>query len=758
MQILCTVDIRTRELYLEDVTIAAFDHLVDDVLFVIEPIDGFQLETSTIKIAAVGPLGEPHDYEIDPSTVTVDEETGNINFVWSIPVGVTAMPLTAFKISDTKNITFAVCAEIVSGDNLVKAWHSDDGTIKVKAHLEPESGGGEDPSETATNAQKIGQLQSATAILQREISGIASGTPPTASSTSEMDPGESTVYINTTDGNWYYYDGSAWQIGGVYGGAITSTTFTEHGVPADDFAVGQALAEKADADAVGDLSQLTTTAKTDLVSAINEVEADGEQLKADLTNKTKAMTVLQSANCVNPDELTTGFVTNTGSESSSSSYKHTGMIPVNTGETITAWRSVSNSFNTAVSSVNMRFICAYDNNFNVIPNDGSGSAVASYVVPDGVAYIIVSIEAAYFAYDVAIYKQAITPTKIFPYEQEFYGATPDFLPTNYKAKPGYFTLYQATYTTELLLPEINVTKQVNIAFSCRLGNGFTSVKVGNGVTDILPGATYDSFITVNSTKVIFTINNREHEYDHNLTISNYINISIHVRSDTKADVIVESGGGVYSRTIGWYGYGRTLYKARIVGSATECYFTVSLLDINADTYAFGDSYMAIIESPERWPHWLINAGFGNNVLFNACPGENSEQAIRAFQNIFTVGKPKYLLWALGMNDGADTDNTTPNATWKQYVDYVLMICERYGIVPILATIPTVPTINHEGKNAWVRSSGYRYIDFANAVGAQSNGTWFTGMLSQDGVHPTELGAHALWNRVQIDFPEIMILK
>ena len=273
MQILCTVDIRTRELYLEDVTIAAFDHLVDDVLFVIEPIDGFQLETSTIKIAAVGPLGEPHDYEIDPSTVTVDEETGNINFVWSIPVGVTAMPLTAFKISDTKNITFAVCAEIVSGDNLVKAWHSDDGTIKVKAHLEPESGGGEDPSEEATNAQKIGQLQTATAILQREISGIASGTPPTADSTSEMDHDESTVYINTTDGNWYYWNGSAWQIGGVYGGAVTSTTFNQKGVPADDFAVGQALAGKADADDVDAIDDRVTA----LESGGSGLSEDGKQ-------------------------------------------------------------------------------------------------------------------------------------------------------------------------------------------------------------------------------------------------------------------------------------------------------------------------------------------------------------------------------------------------------------------------------------------------------------------------------------------------
>ena len=77
--------------------------------------------------------------------------------------------------------------------------------------------------------------------VEVEINGIASGTPPTADSTSEMDPNESTVYINTTDGKWYYWDGTAFQPGGTYGGAVTSTTFTEHGVPADDFAVGQAL-------------------------------------------------------------------------------------------------------------------------------------------------------------------------------------------------------------------------------------------------------------------------------------------------------------------------------------------------------------------------------------------------------------------------------------------------------------------------------------------------------------------------------------
>ena len=205
MIILCTVDITTREVTIpSDQRIASYDHKVDVIRFQVETIPGFSLDTSSIKIAAQGPNKARHDYAVDPSTVQIEEETGYITFDWPIPAGVTEMPIGTFKYGDKGNLIFAVCAEIIDGSTVSKAWHSDDGIITVVAHLEPESGGGEDPEEEATNAQKIGQLQTATAILQREISGIASGTPPTASSTSEMDPDESTVYINTTDGKWYY--------------------------------------------------------------------------------------------------------------------------------------------------------------------------------------------------------------------------------------------------------------------------------------------------------------------------------------------------------------------------------------------------------------------------------------------------------------------------------------------------------------------------------------------------------------------------
>jgi len=249
MDILCIVDIASREVsFPEKYVIAAYDHNADVVHFDVEPIEGFALDTASIRIAAQGPNGVRHDYEIDAGTVTIEEGTGNISFDWAIPQGVTEMPLDTFKYGSTGTLIFAVCAEIVSGTTLSKAWHSDDGVLTVVAHLEPENGG-EDPSEEATNAQKIGQLQTDVAVVQRAVAAVAGGTPTVVDAKADMTD-TNKIYVLSTDGKWYYHDGTTWTAGGTYGGAVTSTTFDKPGVPADDFAVGQALAEKADADDV----------------------------------------------------------------------------------------------------------------------------------------------------------------------------------------------------------------------------------------------------------------------------------------------------------------------------------------------------------------------------------------------------------------------------------------------------------------------------------------------------------------------------
>lgn len=56
--------------------------------------------------------------------------------------------------------------------------------------------------------------------LQSQIAGLASGSPLVASSISGMTD-TTRVYVNTSDGNWYYYNGTQWAIGGIY----QSTTY-----------------------------------------------------------------------------------------------------------------------------------------------------------------------------------------------------------------------------------------------------------------------------------------------------------------------------------------------------------------------------------------------------------------------------------------------------------------------------------------------------------------------------------------------------
>ena len=58
-------------------------------------------------------------------------------------------------------------------------------------------------------------VNSQISTLNTKIDQATSGSPLVASSTAGMTD-TTRVYVNTTDGNWYYYDGDSWEIGGVY--------------------------------------------------------------------------------------------------------------------------------------------------------------------------------------------------------------------------------------------------------------------------------------------------------------------------------------------------------------------------------------------------------------------------------------------------------------------------------------------------------------------------------------------------------------
>ena len=94
----------------------------------------------------------------------------------------------------------------------------------------------EDASEALENTDRINDIdaelqiekstrQSTDTNLQSQISSLASGSPLVASSVSGM-TNTTKVYVNTTDGNWYYYNGTTWVVGGVY----QSTGFADDSV------------------------------------------------------------------------------------------------------------------------------------------------------------------------------------------------------------------------------------------------------------------------------------------------------------------------------------------------------------------------------------------------------------------------------------------------------------------------------------------------------------------------------------------------
>lgn len=300
----------------------------------------------------------------------------------------------------------------------------------------------------------------------------------------------------------------------------------------------------------------------------------------------------------------------------------------------------------------------------------------------------------------------------------------------------------------MTLDTTNAKKNCTFSFMAKI-TSFDKILVGQGL-ETYSGA----WAEITSTKLIihnYAQSDSTVEYTHGLAIADYIYVQIFVGT-AKADVKIFSGGSSFTQAnVNWFGCnGAPIAKSD--GSAlTDCVFAWSCADFRKALWLFGDSYVGLNNSA-RWATQLKNAGFADNVYINGYAGEASAAAITALTNALKFGTPEKLVWALGMNDGAD--GSSPSENWSSGIAQVEALCAANGIELIYATIPSVPSQSNEKKNAYVRETGGRYIDFAAAVGASASGVWYTGMLDQDGVHPTEAGAIALYNRALADCPEL----
>ena len=264
---------------------------------------------------------------------------------------------------------------------------------------------------------------------------------------------------------------------------------------------------------------------------------------------------------------------------------------------------------------------------------------------------------------------------------------------------------------------------------------------------------YGLYFKIDSNNVTFISNGVEgSSIAHGLTFDTYISVSLQVGQLNEGTLTIDTLNGHFERTVQIVnGYRGEVFIRPESFLLSNCKITVTYQDVSAKSWLFGDSYFTHT-SPSRWPYHLINAGY-DKFLLNAFPGEQSTESRHQLEHLLEWhGSPKLVGWCMGMNN---PDEGAVNNNWLINVQAVISLCEQRGIEPVLATIPCTPNVDNTYKNAWVKASGYRYIDFAKAVNAETAGsTWYTGCLSSDNTHPTEEGAKLLAIRAMLDMPEL----
>lgn len=338
---------------------------------------------------------------------------------------------------------------------------------------------------------------------------------------------------------------------------------------------------------------------------------------------------------------------------------------------------------------------------------------------------------------------------------------------NIESKSGFQKVLEASGTLAngaYFLGEANYTRRnASIIFSINCESPITDIDFGFGLAGTSSCKLFKVTDTVLEEYAHNDLVNPIHSWTHRLTIGNNLYVVYDKYTYSGAITLISDAGTTASLNKSMFriviedlklSNGAPTYLKNNTGYTIDYNIKKVLRDLNQKIYLFGDSYMSIGDNA-RWPTYMLIWGY-DKWFIDAFPGKNSESIYAAFLNDIELGNPDFAVWGLGMNDGSDTDINTPQASWLTCIQGFIAKCLEKEVTPILATIPTVPNIYNEGKNKWVRESGYRYIDFAEAVGAQADGTWIANTLASDNVHPSQKGGALLAHRVLMDFPEILV--
>lgn len=290
-----------------------------------------------------------------------------------------------------------------------------------------------------------------------------------------------------------------------------------------------------------------------------------------------------------------------------------------------------------------------------------------------------------------------------------------------------------------------------LCFSGDIIGSFGELRVGKGRGEF--GGMYIKL----SPEKMQIINSRDDsiadEYALSIGLNGYISVSIMADLRNNAVIEVSSEDGMNSFNTVWSArQGKLFVSTNEDTQIQNCHLSYHCNGWDKPIWLMGDSYFNCTAS-SRWTSYLTNNGY-ENYLLNGYSGRGSDRALESLMVMLNYATPREIIWCLGMNDG---DGEEINSDWLESIEELKTICEEKDITLVLATIPNCPTVNNKLKNEYVRNSGYRYIDFANAVGAADDSDWYDGMLedADEPVHPTQSGAMALYNEAVSTCPEIL---
>lgn len=257
-------------------------------------------------------------------------------------------------------------------------------------------------------------------------------------------------------------------------------------------------------------------------------------------------------------------------------------------------------------------------------------------------------------------------------------------------------------------------------------------------------------INIDATNITeFGDGGKETTIPHGLTITDGLVVSI-VKGTTNTSITLTNTAGkkVTKQLSKWIGCKGGIIKfISISGTYTNITLSHSGTWMNKDTWIFGNSYT------DFWPSKCYANG-GSNFYLDGYSGRRAQSGYDSLLLALKYGKPKRIVWMLGMNN-PDTEIAV-DESWNNIFNELKELCAIMNIQLIPCTIPNVPERIHTFKNQIIRNSGLPYIDISTVLGANEKGSnWFSGLLSSDNVHPTELGSEIIANTIIAGVPDIV---